>query len=139
MKKIALTIYATIITGISAFAAPSVSPDRDMEILREEIHRHELILATLKEKLFKLESEVVVERIKIEIDPDEFRFEGELVSETELKEKIEALHSDESVSIVADETAPMRKLTFVLEFLKENGIHDVALSASDPEQVGRGQ
>ncbi|TVM04612.1 MAG: hypothetical protein FMJ08_11965 [Halomonas sp.] len=133
MKKITLTICATIIAGLSAFAAPSTPPDRDIEIIREEIHRHELVLAILKEKLTELENEVATDRIRIEIEKDKVLLEGETVTRVELKEKIGLMPSDGSVSILADSATPHKEVTSILDLLKGQGISDVVLSSRNSE------
>lgn len=116
-------------SAISAVAGSSTVTEEDIQILREEIHRQELAVTALKEKLSKLEKEPVSSQIRIEIDETGFRFEGESVTAQELQDRIETIPTDEPVSVVADRMAPFKRVTSVFDMLKDHGIPDVALSA----------
>ena len=124
-----------MLTAISVVAEPSISPEKDIRILREEIHRQELILTALKEKLGKLEKEAVVIPIKIGVDENGCTFEGEPLSEKELKKNIEEIPADGSVVIVADAMTPHRKVISIMDIVKGRGISIVSLTTSKSEPV----
>ena len=77
--------------------------------------------------------EFISDRIKIEINETGYRFKGEPLSIKELKDKISTIPTDGSVTIVADEAVPLKKVTSVLDSLKDQGISDVSIGASKSE------
>lgn len=127
-----------LFTLISAAAAPSTLEDREIQILREEIQRQEIILKALKEKRSRLEEKKVTNTIKVEIDENGFRFEGQELIEKDLEKKIAAIPLDGAVTILADERIPLRQVTYVMDLLNDHGISDVsfAVSKSEPDEGG---
>ena len=133
MKKSTLTLGIALFTAISVVAESSTSPEEDIQILQEEIHRQELILAALKEKLAKLEEEVVTDRIKIEIEETGFKYEGSPVSAKELENRIAMIPTDGSITIIAARMVPLKKVTAFFDLLRENGLSDISITASKSE------
>ena len=133
MKKSTLTLGIALFTAISVVAESSTSPEEDIQILQEEIHRQELILAALKEKLTKLEEEVVTDRIKIEIEETGFKYEGSPVSAKELENRIAMIPTDGSITIIAARMVPLKKVTAVFDLLRENGLSDISITSSKSE------
>lgn len=58
MKYLLLTLLAISSSAVPAMAGQATGQDKDIQILREEIYRQQLILSALKEKLSEIEQSV---------------------------------------------------------------------------------
>ena len=104
---------ATVICASTVLAEPN---DENIQILRDEIVRHEMVLDALKLKLKQLEQAVTY---IIEISKDSLHVEGKEVSMDKLISDLKELSPDSSVLIKAPKDIPYKRVAETMAFGKK--------------------
>ncbi|MEO0509381.1 MAG: biopolymer transporter ExbD [Verrucomicrobiota bacterium] len=125
MKKRILSFITTIALSACLLNAESIEIQDETELLRQEIIKHELIVAALKEKLAALGEENV---FVVSITSEGLSTRGKPISLKALEKVLTELPDDAKILIRAESTISHNDLASVIELCSKAGLKNIALS-----------
>ena len=138
MKTKILYSVAISLLLISSLRADSVSKQENVELLRQEIRKQEVVLQSLKEKLKALEEEK--ESIfEISVSDTGLQADEKSVSLEELGKELKELPDDTKIKIRVEPTVAYKEVVTVMELCAKAGLGDVVFATKEAEQDAAGQ
>mgnify|MGYP006437087383 CR=1 FL=1 len=122
----------------SSLVAESVSNLEDIDLLRQEIRKHEIVLQALKEKLQRIE-EKNENFFEISISETGVQAKGKPISPHELEATLEALPDGAKITIRAESTVKYKKVASVMQLCAKAGLTDVVFATTQAEPDASGQ
>ena len=138
MKTKSLTALALCLLIASPLSANSVSKSKDVELLRQEIQKQEIVLQALKEKLQRIE-ENKEDFFEISLSETGLQVGEKTVSREELETELKALPDGTKIMIRAVSTVKQKQVVSVMELCAKADLTDIVFATIQAEPVAAGQ